>query len=48
VPFLDILKAERDITAHLSDADLAALVDPANYTGLAGEMVDQVLGARKR
>jgi 3-carboxy-cis,cis-muconate cycloisomerase len=48
VPFLDILKAERDVTAHLSDADLAALVDPANYTGLAGEMVDQVLGARKR
>jgi 3-carboxy-cis,cis-muconate cycloisomerase len=47
VPFLDVLKAEREVTAHLSVSDLAALVAPENYVGLAGEMVDRVLAARK-
>ena len=48
VPFLDVLKAEREIAASLSASDLAALVEPANYVGLAGEMVDRVLGRRGR
>ena len=48
VPFLDVLKAEREIAASLSASDLAALVEPANYVGLAGEMVDRVLGQRGR
>jgi 3-carboxy-cis,cis-muconate cycloisomerase len=47
-PFLDELKAERDITANATDKELAALVEPANYVGLAGEMVDWVLGERSR
>jgi len=48
VPFLDVLKAEREVTAHLSESDLAALVEPANYVGLAAEMVDQVLAGRRK
>ena len=48
VPFLDMLKAERDIMAHVTVAELTALVEPGNYVGLAGEMVDRVLGERSR
>ena len=48
VPFLDVLKAEREIMAHVTVAELTALVEPGNYVGLAGEMVDQVLGERGR
>ena len=48
VPFLDVLKAEREIMAHVTVADLTALVEPGNYVGLAGAMVDQVLGERSR
>ena len=42
-PFLDLLAEDKEITAHLDRAALARLVDPANYLGLAGEMVDRVL-----
>jgi 3-carboxy-cis,cis-muconate cycloisomerase len=31
----------------MSREDLAKLVDPANYLGIAGEMVDRVLAMRK-
>jgi len=41
--FLDLLCANREISAHLDRAALAKLVDPANYLGLSGEMVDRVL-----
>ncbi len=41
--FLDLLAAEPEIAAHLDRAALATLVDPANYLGLAGVMVDRVL-----
>jgi len=41
--FLDLLAAEPEIAGHLDRAQLAQLVDPANYLGLAGEMVDRVL-----
>lgn len=41
--FLDLLAGNPEIAAHMDRAGLAALLDPANYTGLAGEMVDRVL-----
>jgi 3-carboxy-cis,cis-muconate cycloisomerase len=37
------LEADPAITAHLPPERLAKLLDPANYTGLAGEFVDRVL-----
>ena len=40
---LDLLAADKEISAHMTQSELAALVDPANYLGLAGEMVDRVL-----
>ncbi|HXQ50922.1 MAG TPA: 3-carboxy-cis,cis-muconate cycloisomerase [Stellaceae bacterium] len=45
-PFLDLLAEDREISAHMDRAALAKLVDPANYLGLAGEMVDRVLARR--
>ncbi len=33
-----------EIRPHMSRDALARLLDPANYCGLAGEMVDRVLG----
>lgn len=41
--FLDLLAAHPEIAPHMGRDALAALLDPANYTGLAGEMVDRVL-----
>jgi 3-carboxy-cis,cis-muconate cycloisomerase len=42
-PFLDLLAENREIVPHLDREALARLVDPANYLGLCGEMVDRVL-----
>ena len=44
--FLDLLADHPEIKPHMSRDKLAALVDPANYLGLAGEMVDRVLAQR--
>ena len=41
--FLDLLAGHPEIEPHMGRTQLAALVDPANYLGLAGEMVDRVL-----
>ncbi len=41
--FLDLLAGHPEIKPHMRREQLAALVDPANYLGLAGEMVDRVL-----
>jgi 3-carboxy-cis,cis-muconate cycloisomerase len=41
--FLDLLASDPEISPHLGRDALAKLVDPANYLGLAGEMVDRVL-----
>ena len=41
--FLDLLAAHPEISAHMTREELAPLLDPANYCGLAGEMVDRVL-----
>jgi 3-carboxy-cis,cis-muconate cycloisomerase len=40
---LEELQADAAITAHLRPERLAELLDPASYTGLAGEFVDRVL-----
>jgi 3-carboxy-cis,cis-muconate cycloisomerase len=47
-PFLDLLAENPEISPHMDRASLAKLVDPANYLGLAGVMVDRVLTARRR
>jgi 3-carboxy-cis,cis-muconate cycloisomerase len=44
---LEVLCAEPHVTAHLSRAQLEALLDPENYTGLAGAFVDRVVGQRR-
>ena len=42
-PFLDMLAENKEIAKHMNREQLAPLVDPANYLGLCGEMVDNVL-----
>ena len=41
--FLDLLAAHPEISPHMGREELARLVDPANYLGLSGQMVDRVL-----
>jgi len=45
--FLDLLAEHPEIRPHMGREQLADLLDPANYCGLAGEMVDRVLGAQR-
>src|SRR5215831_3742657 len=47
-PLLDLLVEDREIAGAATRAELAALTDPANYLGLAGEMVDRVLAIEER
>ena len=42
-PFLDLLAEHREIAPHLDRAALAKLLEPSNYLGLCGEMVDRLL-----
>ncbi len=42
-PFLDLLAENPEISAHMTREQLAPLVDPANYLGQCGEMVDRVV-----
>ena len=44
----DVLSDMPQITDAQSDDETRATCDPANYTGLAAEMVDRMLDARKR
>lgn len=46
--FLDLLEANPDIARHMNRTQLEALLDPAGYTGLAGEMVDRVLAQENK
>jgi 3-carboxy-cis,cis-muconate cycloisomerase len=39
----DVLVEDAEILSHLERDELARLVDPANYLGLSGEMVDRVV-----
>jgi 3-carboxy-cis,cis-muconate cycloisomerase len=41
-PLLDLLAENKEIAKHADRAQLERLVDPANYLGVAGEMVDRV------
>lgn len=42
-PLADLLAENEEIARHLDRAAVARLTDPANYTGVAGAMVDRVL-----
>ena len=44
-PLLDLLAENKEISRHLSRAELASLCEPANYLGQAGVMVDRVLAS---
>jgi 3-carboxy-cis,cis-muconate cycloisomerase len=44
---LEVLCAEPRVSAHLSAERLASLLDPENYTGLAGAFVDRVVAASR-
>lgn len=39
----EALLADAEVGVHLSETEIDALIDPANYTGSAGAMVDSVL-----
>jgi len=45
--FLDLLAAHPEIKPHMGRDALARLLDPANYCGLSGPMVDRVLDAHQ-
>ena len=45
-PLIEYLAETPEITRHVPRAALEKLVDPANYLGLAAEMVDRVLARR--
>ena len=42
-PLIDLLEADPQIRAHVGRADLERMLDPANYLGQSGVMVDRVL-----
>lgn len=42
-PFLDLLAEDARVSQHLAREQIAALLDPAAYTGLAAQFVDRVL-----
>src|ERR1700726_3505612 len=42
-PLVDLLASNAEIAKHVNRAALEKMCDPANYLGLAGEMVDRVL-----
>jgi 3-carboxy-cis,cis-muconate cycloisomerase len=46
-PLVDLLAANKEISKHADRKTLEKLTDPANYLGVAGEMVDRVLKLRK-
>jgi 3-carboxy-cis,cis-muconate cycloisomerase len=46
-PLIDLLEENEEIKKHADRKALEAMVDPANYLGVAGEMVDRVLALRK-
>jgi adenylosuccinate lyase len=46
VSFGEVLKRNPAVTAHLSPRIIDSLLDPSQYTGLAGVYVDQVTGEK--
>ena len=47
-PLLDLLAEDKEIGKHASRAELKKMVDPANYLGVAGEMVDRAIKLRRK
>jgi 3-carboxy-cis,cis-muconate cycloisomerase len=47
-PLIDLLEESEEIGKHIDRKGLEKLVDPANYVGVAGEMVDRVLAMRAK
>ncbi len=47
-PLAELLAKDAEISKHVSRAELDRMCDPANYLGLAAEMVDRVLAKEKR
>lgn len=45
-PLIDALAENKEIAKHADREKLEELMDPANYLGVAGEMVDRVLAMR--
>ncbi|HXX25486.1 MAG TPA: 3-carboxy-cis,cis-muconate cycloisomerase [Pseudolabrys sp.] len=46
-PLVELLAEDKEISKHASRKELEKMVNPANYLGVAGEMVDRVLKMRK-
>ncbi|MBV9260924.1 MAG: 3-carboxy-cis,cis-muconate cycloisomerase [Pseudolabrys sp.] len=47
-PLNELLAENNEIVKHLSRKEIDALCDPANYLGVAGEMVDRAIKLRKK
>ena len=47
-PLLDLLAENPEISKHVDRSTLAKLTDPANYLGVTGEMIDEVLAAYRQ
>jgi 3-carboxy-cis,cis-muconate cycloisomerase len=47
-PLIDLLEEDKEIGKHINRKGLEKLTNPANYLGVAGEMVDRVLALRKK
>jgi 3-carboxy-cis,cis-muconate cycloisomerase len=47
-PLVELLAEDKEISKHIDRQGLEKLVNPANYLGVAGEMVDRVLALRKK
>src|SRR5438552_8408561 len=47
-PLVEVLARDRDISRHLTRAQLEKMCDPSAYLGLAGEMIDKVLAREAR
>jgi 3-carboxy-cis,cis-muconate cycloisomerase len=45
-PLIELLAEDKEISKYASRQELEAMMDPANYLGAAGEMVDRVLAMR--
>jgi adenylosuccinate lyase len=47
LPFRQVLGAHPLVSAHLTQAQIDDLLDPAHYTGLAGQFVDRVVASAR-
>ena len=47
-PLVDLLAEDKEIRKHINRKGLEKLVDPANYLGVAGAMVDRALATHRK